>query len=163
MSLAEIMLGKSDVNYPGLIPLVRLYLDEIDSDEATKLVVNKYLQLISDRVTGKLLTTAAFFRKFVSIHPNYAKDSQLNQSIVYDLIQTADHIQQGKVEVNELLGKLTNCPESKNSNSSASVPLSSKNLKLDLNDPNGCKKFRELVHNNAKTYQQQDQNSNTTI
>ena len=107
MSIAEIMMGKQDrCSYVGLIPTVRAYLDAINCDEATRRVVNGYLTLIELRSTGKLMTAATWFRKYVHMHPDYKHDSQLTQSIVCDLIRTIQHIQNGAVTVTQLLGSI---------------------------------------------------------
>ena len=61
---------------------------------------------------GELLTTAQWIPRFVDIHPDYKKDSVVNETICYDLINTFDRIALGDVEAPELLGK----PTSKESN-----------------------------------------------
>ena len=47
------LLGKGDY-YPGLIPLVYAYLDEIKCDPGVKNKVHKYLELIERRATGNV-------------------------------------------------------------------------------------------------------------
>jgi glutamate--cysteine ligase catalytic subunit len=45
MSMGEIFSGKSDY-FPGLLPLVRSYLDFINCDSVTFSRINQYLELI---------------------------------------------------------------------------------------------------------------------
>jgi len=45
MSMGEIFSGKSDY-FPGLLPLVRSYLDFINCDSVTSSRINQYLELI---------------------------------------------------------------------------------------------------------------------
>lgn len=51
-----------------------------------------YLKLISDRASGKLPTTAHFFRDFVTSHSDYKHDSRVTELINYDLILLAQRI-----------------------------------------------------------------------
>jgi glutamate--cysteine ligase catalytic subunit len=80
MSMAEIMCGKGDY-FPGLIPLVRAYLDCINCDTVTATRINAYLALIERRATGELVTPATWMRNFVRNHPDYKGDSVVSDSI----------------------------------------------------------------------------------
>jgi len=119
MSIRDIMLGSPDVlssmdpaaqNQPGLLNLVRTYLDMIACDSSTRRLVDAYLDLISARCTGELMTNAAWLRAFVQVHPAYKHNSILNDEIVYDLVETADQIVAGALDVPQLLGKHSNRP-----------------------------------------------------
>ena len=44
-----------------------------------------YLELVSQRASGKLMSTASWIRKFVREHPEYKKDSVVLQRINYDV------------------------------------------------------------------------------
>jgi len=93
-----------DDEFPGLIPLVRSYLDTMSLDFETRCNTGKYLDLISQRASGKLMTAATWMRKFVREHPSYQFDSKVNQDISYDLLKTCTDITSGKVKCPELLG-----------------------------------------------------------
>lgn len=80
MTMAEIMTGKGDY-FPGLIPLVRAYLDYISPDSITMNKINRYLEFIEKRATGELITPATWIRKFVRAHPEYKKDSIISSEI----------------------------------------------------------------------------------
>lgn len=103
-SMQEIMCGK-DGN-PGLIAMIETYLDIINCDSSTNKVMQRYLELIRLRATGKLLTAAQWFREFVAYHPDYKQDSHLPQSVCYDLIQVTDRIASGEIHVPRLYGDL---------------------------------------------------------
>lgn len=62
MSLEEIICGKKD-GFPGLINFVQAYLDVIKCDAKTRELMNRYMKLIGDRASGKLLTTATWLRE----------------------------------------------------------------------------------------------------
>lgn len=61
MTMDEIFNGKGKY-YPGLIPLVYAYLDYIRCDSETFKRVDQYLQFISSRAKGELVTPATWMR-----------------------------------------------------------------------------------------------------
>ncbi|XP_023017496.2 glutamate--cysteine ligase [Leptinotarsa decemlineata] len=103
MSTNEIMNGKKG-EFPGIIPLMRSYLKSQEIDSDTQYTLEKYLRLIEDRANGKLMTGAAWLRKYVTEHPEYRKDSKVTERINYDLLKTIEAIQDGKISCPELLG-----------------------------------------------------------
>jgi len=103
MSLSEIFNGK-DGYYPGLVPLVYAYLSYIDCDPEAFHRVDEYLQFISRRASGELLTPAQWMRKFVTSHPKYRKDSVVSEEIAYDLMIACKEIGEGTRACPELLG-----------------------------------------------------------
>ena len=148
MTIAEIMTGKPDCGYPGLIPLVRTYLDMIHCDKETLAVVNRYLELLTQRATGQLLTAASWLRKFVEVHPEYRRDSQLTQTVVADLMRTVEQIQSGKIEVTQLMGQLRGMEEDVEGAGEVEgekVELKGAPRRLDLKDEVCCKEFREFL------------------
>jgi glutamate--cysteine ligase catalytic subunit len=80
MTMAEIMRGKGDY-FPGLIPLVRAYLDYINCDKVTMKRISSYLDFIERRATGELVTPATWMRNFVRNHPDYKDDSHVSDAI----------------------------------------------------------------------------------
>eukprot|EP00557_Chaetoceros_sp_GSL56_P002214 CAMPEP_0176500564 /NCGR_PEP_ID=MMETSP0200_2-20121128/13630_1 /TAXON_ID=947934 /ORGANISM="Chaetoceros sp., Strain GSL56" /LENGTH=935 /DNA_ID=CAMNT_0017899263 /DNA_START=602 /DNA_END=3409 /DNA_ORIENTATION=- len=103
MTMKEIMTGKSDY-FPGLIPLVRAYLDYINCDDVAHKKITKYLDFIEQRATGALITPATWMRKFVRSHPSYKGDSVVNHEIAYDLMMACKDIGEGVRHEKELLG-----------------------------------------------------------
>ncbi|GFH57971.1 hypothetical protein CTEN210_14447 [Chaetoceros tenuissimus] len=103
MTMKEIMTGKGDY-FPGLIPLVRAYLDYINCDDVAHAKITKYLDFIEQRATGALITPATWMRKFVRNHPAYKGDSYVNQEIAYDLMVACKEIGEGTRHEEELLG-----------------------------------------------------------
>jgi len=80
MTMEEIMCGKGDF-FPGLIPLVRAYLDHIHADSTSMSRLHTYLDFIEKRSTGELITTATWVRNFVRRHPDYKNDSHVTDKI----------------------------------------------------------------------------------
>eukprot|EP00549_Striatella_unipunctata_P000406 CAMPEP_0118689790 /NCGR_PEP_ID=MMETSP0800-20121206/9691_1 /TAXON_ID=210618 ORGANISM="Striatella unipunctata, Strain CCMP2910" /NCGR_SAMPLE_ID=MMETSP0800 /ASSEMBLY_ACC=CAM_ASM_000638 /LENGTH=919 /DNA_ID=CAMNT_0006587239 /DNA_START=823 /DNA_END=3582 /DNA_ORIENTATION=- len=105
MTMAEIMTGKGEY-YPGLVPLVRAYLDYIQCDSITRERLNTYLNFIEKRATGELITPATWMRNFVRSHPEYKGDSVVTDGIAYDLLKACRDIGLGKLHVPELLGDI---------------------------------------------------------
>jgi glutamate--cysteine ligase catalytic subunit len=103
MTMAEIMRGKGDY-FPGLIPLVRAYLDNINCDSVSMKRISSYLDFIERRSTGELVTPATWMRNYVRNHPEYKGDSRISDSVAYDLMKACKDIGEGTLHVPELLG-----------------------------------------------------------
>jgi len=103
MTIDEIMNGSD--KFRGLIPLIRRYLESTDIDIEVKCKLDEYLNLISNRASGKLMNNATWIRNFVENHPDYKFDSIITQTINYDLIQAVLGLQTGETQAPELLGK----------------------------------------------------------
>ncbi|KAJ8609967.1 hypothetical protein CTAYLR_008091 [Chrysophaeum taylorii] len=103
MSILEILAGKKGY-YPGLVPLVLAYLDQIGCDPETERIVRSYCDLIVKRASGELLTAAAWMRRFVREHPDYGRDSIVPPSVAHDLLRACHDVGVGKIYVPELLG-----------------------------------------------------------
>ena len=104
MTLLEILTGKGGY-YPGLVPLVLVYLDSIGCDPDTASRVQAYVDLIVKRASGELQTAAAWQRDFVRQHPDYKKDSVVSPTIARDLLQRCHSIGVGDVHEPSLLGE----------------------------------------------------------
>lgn len=109
MTMKEIMTGKGDY-FPGLIPLVRAYLDYVNCDDVAYAKISKYLDFIEQRSIGALVTPATWQRRFVRSHPAYKGDSVVSQEIAYDLMIACKEIGEGKRHEPDLLGKFTIAP-----------------------------------------------------
>merc|ERR1711935_1314155 len=105
MTMKEIMTGKGDY-FPGLIPLVRAYLDHINCDDIAYDRISRYLDFIEKRGNGELVTPAAWMRDYIRKHPDYKGDSVVSDSIAYDLLIACKEIGEGKLHVPELLGDI---------------------------------------------------------
>jgi glutamate--cysteine ligase catalytic subunit len=104
MSVDAIVNGKDE--FPGLIPLVRMYVNSIDIDVDTRCTIMQYLRLISKRASGELMSTAMWIRQFLTSHPQYKQDSVVTEEITYDLIKRMQEISEGVAPCPELTGKL---------------------------------------------------------
>lgn len=118
MSINEIVNGKTD-EFPGLIPLIHYYLSKTEVDKDTHFTIHQYLQLISNRASGQIDTTASWIRSFVKEHPAYKQDSVVNDEINYDLLMTVNGIQSGHVQCPRLLG---DCHLLGNSRTNETIP-----------------------------------------
>jgi glutamate--cysteine ligase catalytic subunit len=103
MTVDEIFNGKSTY-FPGLIPLVYAYLEYVNCDEETFTHLNSYLQFISKKASGELMTTATWIRNFVTSHEDYKGDSVVSESIAYDLMMRCKAIGEGDYPCPELHG-----------------------------------------------------------
>jgi glutamate--cysteine ligase catalytic subunit len=95
MTIDEIINGARTDNpddFPGLIPLVELYLDSVNIDVTTRCELARYLDLIRQRANGTLWTGAKWIREFVRSHPEYNGDSAVSEKIVYDLIKKVEDV-----------------------------------------------------------------------
>ncbi len=92
MTVNEIINGKLDGSFPGLIPLVESYLDSVNVDVETRCEVAQYLALIKGRADGSLWTAAKWIRHFVREHKDYKLDSVVPDDLVYDLVKAAERI-----------------------------------------------------------------------
>lgn len=61
-------------------------------------------RFIQKRASGGIWTLAHWMRQFVMRHPEYKKDSVVNEEICYDLVKTMDDIAQGRAHCPCLLG-----------------------------------------------------------
>jgi len=103
MTCLEILTGKG-AYYPGLVPLVLVYLDSIGCDPDTAQRVKTYVDLIVKRASGELKTAAAWTRDFVASHPAYARDSVVPPETAYDLLQRCHDVGVGAAHEPSLLG-----------------------------------------------------------
>lgn len=85
MTLDEIFNGSDD--FPGLIPLIKMYLNSVDIDVDTSCTIQNYLKLIAKRASGAEPTIAQNIRSFVTQHPDYKQDSVVSDIINYDLLK----------------------------------------------------------------------------
>lgn len=104
MTIADIVSGRDGL-FPGLVPLIFTYLEEIECDPETLELMRSYMELIERRAAGELLTPATWMRDFVSTHPEYQQDSEVSESVAYDLLQACADIGEGRRQEPTLLGR----------------------------------------------------------
>lgn len=96
LTAAEILNGTTDAAkgaFPGCIPLIRRYLNtKLTAPEVIE-KIEVYLDFLSKRASGELMTGAAWQRQFVRNHPAYRRDSIVTPDICYDLLKEIDRIE----------------------------------------------------------------------
>jgi len=97
LSIQEIFCGKED--RPGLVAIVRTYLDDIGLNGPGRHCVERYLTFMEKRATGENPTTAQWMREFVMTHPDYKQDSKLTPKIMRDLLIQCDNITHARKDV----------------------------------------------------------------
>lgn len=70
MTIDHIFNGNGS-SFPGLIPLINNYLSSMEIDFTTNTTINRYLQWIAEKASGKLMTTASWIRKEITNHSEY--------------------------------------------------------------------------------------------
>eukprot|EP00730_Choanoeca_flexa_P018077 TRINITY_DN8772_c0_g2_i2.p1 TRINITY_DN8772_c0_g2~~TRINITY_DN8772_c0_g2_i2.p1 ORF type:complete len:161 (+),score=39.19 TRINITY_DN8772_c0_g2_i2:221-703(+) len=103
MTMDEILNGKPG-DFPGLIPLVDLYLKSMNIELDDHCRVSRYLDFLSKRAKGEILTPAQWMREYIAEHPDYKHDSVVPGQVAYDLLKRIDDIAQGTVTDQRLLG-----------------------------------------------------------
>uniref|UniRef100_A0A8C5SQD4 Glutamate--cysteine ligase n=1 Tax=Laticauda laticaudata TaxID=8630 RepID=A0A8C5SQD4_LATLA len=103
MSIDTIINGKEGV-FPGLIPILNSYLENMEVDVDTRCSILNYLKLIKKRASGELMTAARWMREFIANHSEYKHDSVISEAMNYSLMWKCNQIAQEQVECPELLG-----------------------------------------------------------
>ncbi|XP_012922537.1 glutamate--cysteine ligase catalytic subunit isoform X1 [Heterocephalus glaber] len=103
MSIDTIINGKEGV-FPGLIPILNSYLENMEVDVDTRCSIMNYLKLIKKRASGELMTVARWMREFIANHPDYKQDSVITDEMNYNLILKCNQIANELCECPELLG-----------------------------------------------------------
>ncbi|CAF0947303.1 unnamed protein product [Didymodactylos carnosus] len=104
MTVNEIINGSDQ--FVGLLNIVQDYLNNIEIDADTRCTVNQYLNLISKRAAGTLLTNAAWMRQFVENHPKYKHNSVVTDEITYDLLWKMHKISAGEEDCQLVLPRM---------------------------------------------------------
>ncbi|KAK4054315.1 glutamate--cysteine ligase [Microbotryomycetes sp. JL221] len=95
-TINEIINGDDKRNFPGLMGVVRKYLDSLEVEQTLRIKLEESLNLVKRRADGSLVTTATWMRNFVQSHPAYKQDSVVSQEINYDLVKALDQIERGQ-------------------------------------------------------------------
>eukprot|EP00004_Rigifila_ramosa_P027672 TRINITY_DN9097_c0_g1_i1.p1 TRINITY_DN9097_c0_g1~~TRINITY_DN9097_c0_g1_i1.p1 ORF type:complete len:665 (+),score=125.25 TRINITY_DN9097_c0_g1_i1:150-2144(+) len=108
MTVNEIMNGRkcsgSVVAFPGLVPILRKYVDSLHVDLHTHRRITSYLDFISARASGSIPTMAAWLRAQIVAHPAYRQDSVVSQEMVFDVYSRCTRIVEGTENAESLLG-----------------------------------------------------------
>lgn len=96
VTIDEIINGVPDSGggggFPGLLPLVELYLNSMNVGIETRCELARYLTMISKRASGQLWTGARWIRNFVQTHGEYRGDSVVGERVCYDLLKAVQGI-----------------------------------------------------------------------
>ncbi|KAL4505198.1 hypothetical protein ABPG72_016265 [Tetrahymena utriculariae] len=103
LTLHEIFFGKSQV-FDGLYQYAsqvwESMMQEIFGSNGNndKTEFEKVWNFIRQRTSGQKFTVARWIRNFVKSHPEYKQDSEITNSIAYDLIEAITSISEGKTQ-----------------------------------------------------------------
>ena len=103
MTIDTIINGKEN-GFPGLISMMRSYIESIDADVDTCCTISQYISLISKRASGQCKTTATWIRDYTQNHPDYRQNSHVSERINYDLAVLCDKISRGTEPCPDLFG-----------------------------------------------------------
>lgn len=103
MSADEFLSGRTG-GFPGIVPAVLGYLDSLGCDALTKGRLLPYLSLIQKRASGELPTTAAWLRRQVVEHADYAGDGRIGARTADDLLRLCEDVGMGRVARPDLMG-----------------------------------------------------------
>eukprot|EP00344_Euplotes_crassus_P002658 CAMPEP_0197001892 /NCGR_PEP_ID=MMETSP1380-20130617/6480_1 /TAXON_ID=5936 /ORGANISM="Euplotes crassus, Strain CT5" /LENGTH=637 /DNA_ID=CAMNT_0042419747 /DNA_START=37 /DNA_END=1950 /DNA_ORIENTATION=- len=87
MTMAEILEGSEEYSYKGLLPLIDEYMALNKFSEEDLKFYNVIFKFLAQRGRGEVKTGARYMRDFVLNHPDYQKDSVVNEKICYDLVK----------------------------------------------------------------------------
>ena len=104
MTVNEIINGGP--SFIGFIPLINTFLQSLEIDIETSAYLNRYLNFISLKAKGEILTTASWIRQFVQKSPLYKQDSVISQELNYELLKRMCEISEGKVHEPLLFGNI---------------------------------------------------------
>lgn len=85
---AEEGAGDPDQYFPGLFALIYAYLDIIQCDRDTRVVVEEYMDFVGQRIKGIIPTNAAWIRSRVDAHPDHVPGSSVVEpNVAADLVR----------------------------------------------------------------------------
>jgi len=96
MTMDQIINGFKDEKgiFPGLLYLICEYLSKSKIEKEILDQLNRYINFISKRASGELVTDAVWIRDFITHHKDYQHDSKVHPSIVYDLMTLLEGVNQ---------------------------------------------------------------------
>lgn len=89
LTINEIINGSSIKEFPGLIPLIQIYLSANTQAYTSPAIatIKDYLSFISKRASGQIPTTARSIRNFVHSHEGYHRDSRVSGEVLWGLLR----------------------------------------------------------------------------
>jgi len=112
MTIDQIINGFKDEKgtFPGLLCLVCEYLSKSKIEKEILDQLNRYINFISKRASGELVTDAVWIRDFITHHKDYQHDSKVHSSIVYDLMNILEGVNERSPEdLLNLIGTVGEC------------------------------------------------------
>ena len=105
LTINEILNGKKEYNYPGLISVIKNEIkNNLNYSEDIRKSLFKFVDHMEKKAKGEIWTDAKYIRKYISEHPKYNKDSIITEEINYDLVNHLIEIQNGILKPKELFG-----------------------------------------------------------
>ena len=92
MTLAEILEGKADIEYKGILPLLIELINESEGDAKDKEQIKGYLNFLLKRAKGIYKTGAKYISDFVRVHNEYKFNSIVTEKINYELLRNLEEI-----------------------------------------------------------------------
>ena len=83
----EILCGKAEIGYVGLLPLIEKFMEKREFKEEEKMGVREYLSFLKERAEGKVKTGARYIRDLIETHPSYKQDSVVSDDIATFVIK----------------------------------------------------------------------------
>lgn len=89
LTINEIINGSSIKKFPGLIPLIQIYLSTNTETYPAPAIskIKEYLSFVSKRASGQIPTTARSIRNFVHSHEGYHRDSRASGEVLWGLLR----------------------------------------------------------------------------
>ncbi|MCJ1343252.1 hypothetical protein MMC31_001445 [Peltigera leucophlebia] len=89
LTIDEIINGSSIKEFPGLIPLIQIYLSANTQTYPAPAIakIKDYLSLVSKRASGQIPTTARSIRNFVHSQEGYHRDSRVSGEVLWKLLR----------------------------------------------------------------------------
>lgn len=103
-----------DPNEKGLIPIIRDYLDSLKLEPTTRQRLDKYLDFVADRASGKIMTAASWLRDQVQQHPLYQRDSVISPEINFHLLKSIQRLTKDHHRPTNLFGTASSSPSIEN-------------------------------------------------
>ena len=86
MTIHDILIGNKEIGNTGLFEVFEEYLEDKKYPEESIQFYRKIMEFLAKRANGEIKTGARYMRDLVLNHPNYKKDSIVNNKICSDLI-----------------------------------------------------------------------------
>lgn len=100
LTINEIINGSSITKFPGLIPLIQIYLSTNMETYPPPAIskIKEYLSFVSKRASGQIPTTARSIRNFVHNHEGYHRDSRVSGEVLWKLLRNIENWKVSRVE-----------------------------------------------------------------